>query len=259
MNETGPFVTAETTDYLVVYKPARIHSAPLNGKPSGRGLPENTLLDWCALRYPELPALKGRKAGEGGLLHRLDYETQGLVLFARNQFALDALLKQQEEGFFVKEYGAFSGGRKGPGPELPGFPPFGSLRRWEPPFFIKSAFRPYGPGRKSVRPVVPVKTPVQAAVINRVYETGLFSLERRGDFYYLQARIKRGFRHQVRCHLAWLGFPLLNDGLYGGSVLSGALALKAQGISFLDPRSGEKRDYRVSPLREEEFLISEAR
>jgi 23S rRNA pseudouridine1911/1915/1917 synthase len=68
-------------------------------------------------------------------------------------------------------------------------------------------------------------------------------------------RISRGFRHQIRCHLSWIGYPILNDGLYGeGKTGGGAagkaegsfLALTAVGLSFPDPRTGEKRDFFLS-------------
>jgi 23S rRNA pseudouridine1911/1915/1917 synthase len=53
-----------------------MHSVPL--KNGG-----DTLLDWYAGIFPPVMDMCGRKEGEGGLLHRLDFETQGLVLFAK--------------------------------------------------------------------------------------------------------------------------------------------------------------------------------
>jgi 23S rRNA-/tRNA-specific pseudouridylate synthase len=96
-----PTILNETDDFAVVYKPPRMHCAPL--KKTGNG---NTLLDWYAAVLLPVTELSGRKEGEGGLLHRLDFETQGLVLFAKNQKSLDHLLRQQDEGKFVKEYTA---------------------------------------------------------------------------------------------------------------------------------------------------------
>ena len=63
-------------------------------------------------------------------------------------------------------------------------------------------------------------------------------------------RIKRGFRHQIRCHLSWMGKPILNDELYGGAAPEnsgspGVIALRAAGFSFFDPEGGEKREYRL--------------
>ncbi|MDR1301832.1 MAG: hypothetical protein LBK43_05105, partial [Treponema sp.] len=83
-----------------------------------------------------------------------------------------------------------------------------------------------------------------------------------GAHTYFRLRLKRGFRHQIRCHLAWIGYPILNDTLYGGlpgeaiflrkpcfdtayvkGVELPVLGLIAQGIRFYDPVSGAPRCY----------------
>jgi 23S rRNA pseudouridine1911/1915/1917 synthase len=245
--------------YLVGDKPPGIHSAPLKDRVRGE-----TLLDWCAREYPEVLRVGGRHSWEGGLLHRLDYETSGLLLVARTQAALDDLRAQQEQGKFLKEYGAWA--RK----TLvlpPGFPPapfqiegssaigtaFKITESGSMPFkddfvSIESGFRPYGPGRKAVRPV--------PGELNRgpLYQTRILRMERRGDCITFRLGISRGFRHQFRCHLAWLGYPLLGDTLYGGAAPAGdgleagfpaALALRAQRIAFADPATGEGREYSI--------------
>jgi 23S rRNA pseudouridine1911/1915/1917 synthase len=78
-----------------------------------------------------------------------------------------------------------------------------------------------------------------------------------GHYRCFRLEISRGFRHQIRCHLAWLGFPLLGDLLYGGPPGdSPGLALLAEEISFPDPLTGEVRTCAV-PL--EESLVFAAR
>jgi len=109
-----PRVIAETGAYVVVYKPPRMHSAPL----AWEGV--ETLLDWCCALYPDLRKPRGRLAREGGLVHRLDFETSGLVLIARTQEALNILEEQQKLGLFIKEYEAMSAAATAP--PLPGFP-----------------------------------------------------------------------------------------------------------------------------------------
>jgi 23S rRNA pseudouridine1911/1915/1917 synthase len=229
-----PGVIAETASYVVAYKPPRMHSAPLDSGES------ETLLDWCCALYPELREPRGRLAREGGLVHRLDFETSGLVLIARTQEALESLEAQQKAGGFIKEYEALSAAATAP--PLPGFPKESPIPGELPPapFTITSAFRPYGPGRKAVRPVL--------SPIGTIYET--LCLESRpetneqGTFRHFRLRLHRGFRHQIRCHLAWIGFPILNDRLYGGQeTAEGTLALTARALSFKDPDSGQDVRY----------------
>jgi 23S rRNA pseudouridine1911/1915/1917 synthase len=250
-----PVLIAATDSFLVAAKPPRMHSAPLKNRAGA----DPTLLDWCALSHPEVLAVRGRNPRDGGLLHRLDYETSGLTLIARTQEALDVLTAAQEAGRFVKEYAALA---VKTGEKLPSMPamPFPAetlfgIRNDSPPVLIESAFRPYGPGGKAVRPALPEllnnKTRKQALkemVLDRgqPYRTEVLEAEAEGEFTRFRLRIYRGFRHQIRCHLSWLGFPLVNDALYGGASRPEypGLALFAQAIAFPDPLTGVAREYR---------------
>jgi len=257
-----PYIFHETASLLVVYKPALMHSAPLvEGEPG-------TLLAWCVDKFPEVLQVQGRKQIEGGLLHRLDRDTSGLVLFARNQTAYDALSAQQEAGVFMKEYEAIctneASVRSHPSLNLNpsvtyinGFPPAPSLA--EPPFTIKSGFRAFGPSRREVRPVLAENSSFGSKGTKREraiawdrgqpYMSEILSIEPpaseggAGDGAQevrLRVRLTRGFRHQIRCHLAWIGLPIRGDNLYGSSFIgesdpNSRLALKAVALSFQDP------------------------
>jgi 23S rRNA pseudouridine1911/1915/1917 synthase len=238
-----------------------MHTAPLREY-------EATLLHWAAKTYPDILQPRGRIEREGGLVHRLDYETQGLVLIARTQEGLDAFRALQEKGGILKTYEAFSAGpaekadSAGP-PVPPGFPPFPA--EFAPAaadgsapaeFRIESAFRSYGPGAKQVRPVwashYPSGSNPAAESAGKIYRTEGAAFEGaafgKGRFFVL--RLTKGFRHQIRAHLAWARWPLLNDALYGGKCGSektgterdrpgeNFLALRACAISFIDPVSG---------------------
>jgi 23S rRNA pseudouridine1911/1915/1917 synthase len=254
-NSECPRLITETGDFAVIYKPPRIHCVPL--KPGEGG----TLLEWYAGIFPPVMELRGKKNAEGGILHRLDYETHGLVLFGKNQEALENLVSQQEAGRFVKEYGALTTVNNGfslppafpPPPEAPG----------SPPFCIASYFRPYGPGRKTVRPAAALKPGKKTTGDRkRPYETEVVGLRELGDGRrHFTLRIKRGFRHQIRCHLAWTGNPIDGDPLYGpAGAADGAvppippgspesfLALRAQALYFFDPRDGRPLEFRIPPI-----------
>jgi 23S rRNA pseudouridine1911/1915/1917 synthase len=248
----SPRLMAETEDFAVLYKPPRIHCVPLRAGEGG------TLLEWYARFFPPVLELRGRQALDGGILHRLDYETQGLVLAAKHQNALELLLAQQEEGRFLKEYCALTALHTiSPLRAFPPPPQFSG----ETPFFIRSCFRPYGPGRKMVRPLTGLKKGGESAGDRgRTYATEISAVEElQGGCRRFILRLKRGFRHQIRCHLAWLGCPILGDPLYGnvadraetaapGALPEGVLALRAQGLFFFDPRSGKPCEYRIPPL-----------
>jgi 23S rRNA pseudouridine1911/1915/1917 synthase len=236
-----------------------MHCAPLKN-----GSPPSTLLEWYAGVFPPVREFEGRREGEGGLLHRLDFETCGLVLFAKTRAGLEHILAEQKAGAFVKEYSSLCR-RTGGASRLPGFPPTEPLPdllgEVEPPFGIESFFRPFGRGRKEVRPVTggEKKRRGVAGDCGGFYRTEIIGAEKAGtDLYRFTLRLKRGFRHQIRCHLAWKGCPILNDPLYGpdarpadtkpaggtGETTREFLALRAQALFFTD-RGGKTREYRI--------------
>jgi 23S rRNA pseudouridine1911/1915/1917 synthase len=241
-----PVICHETEDFAVVFKPPRMHCAPLKRD----GKENETLLAWYAKIFPPVMGLSGKKENEGGLLHRLDFETQGLVLFAKNRQSLENLLNQQKQGNFIKEYNAICQKSR----PQPGALEFSINQNF--PLVIESYFRPYGPGRKQVRPVTTEKLKGKeiAKDGDSYYKTEITGIERKQtdsmeELYFFTVRLKRGFRHQIRCHLAWVGFPVLNDPIYGKGEANGFLALRATGLFFDDPKSG--KPIRLSIINEQ--------
>ena len=264
-DSSSPQILAAEKDFLIVYKAPRMHSAPI---PNSTG---ETILEWCISEFPEIANLPGRRPGEGGLLHRLDYDTQGLLLLARSRKGMSSFLEQQKQGKIIKEYSAFAMKSK---MALQGFP----IDKPELPLWvfsggdgkdyralIKSAFRPYGPGRKAVRPATLENIQGEKWTGKKKRDITLDGSEQylteiiksqclSAGIISLRIMIYRGFRHQIRSHLCWLGLPILNDSLYGGpSYGRDFLGLRACSISFTDPASGRERCFSIPPLELDEI------
>jgi 23S rRNA pseudouridine1911/1915/1917 synthase len=238
-----PYIIEETNDFAVVFKPPKMHSAMLKQKNGG------TLIEWYSAQSPPV----------FDLMHRLDFETHGLVLLAKTIESFEFFKALQDRGEFVKEYSAVcSNAVCADSVSVEGFPPPPDIGSLDPspekPLVIESYFRPYGHGRKLVRPVINDGKKHKEIAMDKgsFYKTEITAID--GNVFTI--KIRRGFRHQIRCHLCWIGFPILNDPLYNqASVYNQAptepdqnLALRAHALFFIDPSSGKQREYRIEPL-----------
>jgi 23S rRNA pseudouridine1911/1915/1917 synthase len=233
MDITMVGIVLETQHYLVAYKPGGIPTVPKDElQCTGE-----TLLEMLSPAYPEISLGVGKRSYEGLVLHRLDTATAGLVLIARDVQTFQALEQSQQEGRFIKRYIAGSFG----GIQQEGFPREAPFSFYPPtPVLVESRFRPYGPGRKSVRPVSDqCSSIIKAKTGDRLYATQVLPLGRQeSGEYVFSCELTAGFRHQVRCHLAWCSFALTGDTLYGGCTAD-SLHLVASSIRFIDPIQGK--------------------
>ena len=213
MPRTTIEVIYENKDLLVFYKPAGLPTVPLK---NGEG---DTLLSECALSYPEILSPWGRNSWEGSIIHRLDTPTSGLVLSPRNKEFYDYLSFLQSEDKILKTYRAEVSEME---EKMEGFESCPYSFSEDGYVKIVSSFRPYGPKGASVRPMLKRRKGDE-----RQYETEV----RRVDENNVECVIKRGFRHQIRCHLSWLGLPIIGDQRYGGKE-NPILMLEAVKVSF---------------------------
>lgn len=227
----------EDRDILVVSKPAGMTVLP------GSKQKTHTLVNGLLHGYEAdlRPLGKGRSFG---LTHRLDRDTSGLVVVARNPDAHQDLLDQFRRRRIQKEYRALVAGsppRQEWTLQLP-------LVRGEQKGRMIMQVAPGGRGQKAV--------------------TEYSVLEAWHRFSYLDVRPKTGRTHQIRVHLAALGTPVLGDPLYGiqranthARHLLGLnrMFLHALAIAFRHP--GTDRDFRVeSPLPKDlEAVLSRLR
>jgi len=231
--------------FLVIYKAAGLASAPLKAEDKKNALYQAGLL------YPELYRVKGKKEIEYGLLHRIDTQTKGLLLIATEQAFYDYMNEEQKEGRFLKYYKAICIENQNNTDKLEGFPPI------DPHFHIKllennkitiqSYFRNYGSNKQSVRPVTAESSKI---IKNKIGKLKLYSTEIQlskvinddnKKKYQFICKIKAGYRHQVRAHLCWLGFPICGDMLYNPADKEKCMQFEASGLSF--NYKGKKYDF----------------
>lgn len=201
----------------------------------GKGHRDDTLLNALAARYiSEMPRLGERH--DWGLVHRLDREASGLLLFARDPGAHEALVAQFARREVGKEYRALV---------------LGKVERQRGKIalpLVESRGK-----RKRMRPAAGEKRGALEALTR--YETA----ERFSGATLLLVRPETGRMHQIRVHLSAIGHPVLGDDEYGspraneefarGSGLT-RLFLHAAFLAFRHPGSGEAVEFR-SELPEE--------
>jgi 23S rRNA pseudouridine1911/1915/1917 synthase len=216
-------VRHEDPDVAVVEKPAGMPTHPLEPDETG------TLAGYVAGRWPETLGV-GFAQREPGLLHRLDTDTSGLLIVAKNAAAFAALRASAREGAVTKRYVALVEG------DVP------SEGRVDYPLV---------PHRKDPRRVEAVTPHVRLRAGTKTHEahTRYRPVQRFRDtpvaaeITLVEVELQTAFRHQVRVHLATAGHPLIGDALYRGP--SGAplgLArhfLHASEVAFPHPRNGE--------------------
>ena len=201
--------------YFIIDKAAGLPSAPLNENDT------NNAFCQAAKLYPQLLKVQGKKAVEHGLLHRLDTATSGLMIIAATQECYDFLQEEQNLGKIIKTYTAEC--------NLQTAFPYQNIAVPEQKiavpelvegatFTIQSYFRAYGPRRKEVRPVTPQSN---KAALEKVEKAVLYTTEvlikkidNKKNTALVECTITKGYRHQIRCHLAWYGLPIINDIVY---------------------------------------------
>ena len=236
--------------FLVIYKPKGLPSAPLTADDT-----ENALAQAAAI-YSEIKSVCGKKPIEYGLLHRLDTATDGLMVIAASQECYNFLMTEQREGRFIKTYSAKCNIIPDNAEKLGGFPPSLQMQQdlslrgapaTKQSIKISSYFRPYGKGRKEVRPVTEVsgKAALSKLGTKKLYSTQITIFKEDKKTALAECCISEGYRHQVRCHLAWAGFPVRGDLLYNSNCdikKAENLLFSATKISFEYPR-GDLNSY----------------
>ncbi|MFN4081886.1 MAG: RluA family pseudouridine synthase [Saprospiraceae bacterium] len=227
-------VVYEDDDVMVVNKPARLAVHP------GVGIPSGTLVNAVAWRLKEqmerLPDSEDQsETPRAGIVHRIDKDTTGLMVVAKNEVAMTHLAKQFHDHSIERRYQALVWGD----PESDSGTIVGNIAR--------------NPNDRKLFMVFPEGEVGKHAVTHwRVLER----------FYYVtlvECRLETGRTHQIRVHMKYSGHTLFGDPRYGGNqILKGAMhskyrqfvennlamiprqALHAKVLGFVHPRTGEK-------------------
>ena len=213
-------VRYEDDDVIVVNKPVGLVVHPAAGHEDGTLV--NALLYHCG---ESLSGIGGEK--RPGIVHRIDKDTSGLLIAAKNDRAHASLSAQLKDHSMYREYAAVA---------------IGGFREDS-----GTVDAPIGRSRTDRKKMAIDRVGGRSAVTHWKVE------ERFSGYTYLTCRLETGRTHQIRVHLASIGHPLLGDSVYGGarkqwSGLAGQ-CLHARALTFTHPTTGERMTV-TAPLPE---------
>ena len=213
-------VVYEDADVLVVNKPKGLVVHPAAGHEDGTLV--NALLHHCG---ESLSGINGEK--RPGIVHRIDMDTSGLLIVAKNDFAHQSLSDQLKDHTLRRTYECI----------------------------VRGGFRedsgtvnaPIGRDPRDRKRMAVTERNSRPAV------THWTVLARYGQYTHLQCRLETGRTHQIRVHMAYINHPIAGDPLYGVRKPELGLTsqcLHARALTFRHPRTGEEITV-TCPLPEE--------
>jgi 23S rRNA pseudouridine1911/1915/1917 synthase len=217
-------VVHEDADLIVLDKPAGLVVHP------GAGQPDRTLLNALLAHAPALAGVP-----RAGIVHRLDKDTSGLLVVAKNVEAQASLVKQLADRTMRRVYLAL----------VQGDPPAGGVID--------------APVGRDTR----VRTRMAVHARGKPARTGYRVLERFGQAALVECRLETGRTHQIRVHFQHLRHPIVGDPVYRRGTRHGIAfprqALHAAELTLVHPRSGETLTWRAAPPRDLRQLLDTLR
>ena len=212
--ENIPLDIVYEDDYLlVVNKPKGMVVHPAPGNYTGTLV--NALLWHCK---DNLSGING--VMRPGIVHRIDKDTSGLLMVAKNDVAHTFLSEQIKEHSFVREYEAVVHGVIKQ-----------DMGRIEAPI-----------GRHPVKRKQMAVTPENSKPAITHFQV----LERTKDFTHIRLRLETGRTHQIRVHMSYLGYAVAGDSVYGPKKCIeslGGQCLHAKKLGFIHPKTNEYMEF----------------
>lgn len=216
----------EDADVLVVNKPKGMVVHPAPGHLTG------TLVNGLMAHCQDLSGING--VLRPGIVHRIDKDTSGLLMVAKNDVAHESLVNQLVNKTVTRKYTALVHGHiahdKG------------------------TIDAPIGRDQKDRQK--------QAVVDNGKHAVTHFQVvERFGDYTLVECRLETGRTHQIRVHMNYIGFPLVGDPKYGPkkTLDFGGQVLHAGVLGFDHPISGEYMEFEAPLPADYEQLLKDLR
>ena len=203
----------EDEDVIVVNKPQGMVVHPAPGHTSGTLV--NALMFHCG---DDLSGINGEK--RPGIVHRIDKDTSGVLMIAKNDMAHQSLAAQLAEHSITRKYNAvvYNGFNEDEG----------------------TVDQPIGRNPQDRKKMAVTQKHSRHAV------THYRVIERMEKFTLIEAQLETGRTHQIRVHMTYIGHPLLGDPVYGPKKQPISLegqALHARVLGFIHPRTGEYMEF----------------
>jgi 23S rRNA pseudouridine1911/1915/1917 synthase len=219
-------IVYEDADVLVVNKPKGmvVHPAP--------GHSHGTLVNGLMHHCTDLSGING--IVRPGIVHRIDKDTSGLLMVAKNDASHTSLVNQLVRKSVTRKYIALVHGHI--------------------PHDKGTIEAPIARDPKERQNMSVVDKGKHAVTHFRV-------LERFGDFTLVECRLETGRTHQIRVHMKYIGYPLVGDPKYGPKKTMdiGGQALHAEVIGFDHPKTGEYMEYSAEMPEEFAELLESLR
>ncbi|MBP1973691.1 23S rRNA pseudouridine1911/1915/1917 synthase [Cohnella thailandensis] len=206
-------IVYEDADVIVINKPRGMVVHPAYGHSSGTVV--NALLYHCK----DLSGING--VMRPGIVHRIDKDTSGLLMAAKNDLAHASLAAQLKEHSVNRRYTALV---------------YGNV-----PHDRGTIDAPIGRDKYDRKMFAVTEKNSKRSV------THFAVMERFNDYTLVELRLETGRTHQIRVHMKYIGHPLVGDPMYGGrsgrTLGMNGQALHAGELGFVHPRTGERHDF----------------